>query len=160
MEAVPVQLKTSRFGEVSIASETILHFPEGLIGFYDNTRYVILDHKPGRPFKWLQSVDDPDLAFIIVDPAQFKPDYNPVLMKSDLDSLQLSSQEDASFYAIVVVPEDPKKMYANLLGPLVINRKARIGKQLILATDKYTTCHYIVEEMAAACGRKNARTLS
>ena len=156
-----MQIQTTRFGKVSVNQEDIVIFPEGLIGFCGKTRFVILDHKQGSPFKWLQSVEEPELAFIVIQPPVFRPDYAPVLLKTDLESLGLRQvQDEALVYAIVVVPEDPAKMYANLLGPLVINKKARIGKQVILSSDTYSTCHYIVDEMKASYGVSHARPVA
>lgn len=156
-----VKLKTSRFGELSIRPDQAITFPEGLIGFNDRTRFAILEHKPGSPFQWLQSLEDPELAFIIIDPGAFRPDYAPRLQKADLESLELREQaRDARFYAMVVVPEDPRRMYANLLGPLAVNPRQRLGKQVILSADTYSTCHYIVDEMKAFYGGAHAGSLA
>ncbi len=151
-----MQIKTTRFGDITVDESKIILFNEGLIGFIDNKKFTLLEHKPGSPFFWLQSVDSPDLAFIVIDPASFSAEYKPQFLKSDLEALGLRSDRDAQILVIVVVPEDPKKMYANLLGPLVINPVTRKGKQIILGQDKYSTCHYIIDEMMSTCGAKDA----
>lgn len=155
-----MKLMTSRFGEIEFEENEIINFPEGLIGFYDKKRFIFYDYQKENPFKWLQNVDDGELAFIIVDPDEFITDYEPKVLKSDLTSLGLGSLSEAELCVMVVVPEDPQMMYANLLGPLVVNREARLGKQVILATEKYTTCHYILEELKKSCGVEDAGIVS
>lgn len=142
-----MQITTTRFGNIDIDDSKIYHFPEGIIGFSEKKNFTVLDHRENSPFKWLQSVDDGALAFIIIDPYLFMQKYDPHPMKADLEAIQLQAIEGAQIYTIVVVPQDPQKMSANLLGPLIINTQARIGKQVILSNDAYTTCHYIVDEL-------------
>ena len=155
-----MELETSRFGKIEIQEEDIISFPEGIIGFFDKKRFVVYDYQKGNPFKWLQSVDQNDLAFIITDPEEFMSEYSPKVLKSDLKSLGVAEVKDTSVFVIIVVPEDPQKMYANLLGPLIINKEGRLGKQVILQTDTYSTCHYILEELKQSCGANDAGTVT
>ena len=145
-------LDTSRFGRIEVDDEKIIRFPEGLIGFQDKKCFLILPHRPGSPFRWLQSVDDGNLAFIIIKPEAFVPDYRPALSREERTFFRFDSEEEAVVYAIVVVPSDPRKMSANLLGPLIINPKLKIGKQVVLSSREYSTCHYIVEEILKNAG--------
>jgi flagellar assembly factor FliW len=147
-----MKVTTSRFGELDIRDDEILEFPEGMIGFSDKKRFIIHEHHPGSPFNWLQSLDDGSLAFIVVKTDAFMTDYRPTFPQADLNALGLSSVEEAQIYVIVVVPEDPQKMYANLLGPVVINSGSRVARQLIASGNKYTTCHYILDELKRGCG--------
>lgn len=145
-------LTTSRFGNIRHTQEQVFDFPEGIIGFYEKRRFLVLQHKPGSPFRWLQSADDGELAFLMVDPSAFTPGYAPDFLKADLEALRADSAQELQAYAVVVVPEDPRKMYANLLGPIVVNSRSRLGRQIILSNGKYTTCHYIVDELKNSCG--------
>jgi len=160
MKVTSMKIKTSRFGRIEINEKDIITFSEGLIGFELMKRFTIMESKPGSPFKWLQSLDDGELAFIIIDPRVFMRGYAPCFLRSDLDTLQLSAPQDAVMYVTVVVPQDPKKMSANLLGPLVINPANARGKQVVLSESKYTTSHYIVEEMSKTYGGENVSTVS
>jgi len=147
-----MKVKTSRFGELDVNEEEILVFSEGLIGFAEKKRFVLREHRPDSPFKWLQSLDDGDLAFIVIKTGDFMTDYQPTFPRSDLEALGLDSVDEAELYVTVVVPEDPGKMSANLLGPIVINTDSRKARQLIASGDKYTTCHYILDELKRVCG--------
>lgn len=142
-----MKYKTTRFGEVDIDENTIITFPEGIIGFEDCKRFVILGGKSGRIFYWLQSLDDPNLAFVIVSPYDFKAGYSLEITEPDAEFLGAKSPEDLQIYAIVVVPEDPSKMTANLQAPLVINVKNRIARQIISNNPEHKLRHYILEEM-------------
>jgi len=145
-----MNIKTTRFGELKIKETDVIHLPNGLVGFSQYKRYVILPHAENSPLFWLQSLDDPALAFVIIDPLIFRPDYKVTLTPADVEVLGLDDASKAVVYAIVVIPGDPAKMTANLVGPLVINPETRIGKQVILQDSPYTTKHYILEEMKQA----------
>lgn len=143
-----MKFNTVRFGEIEVADDKIITMTEGLLGFANITRYVILDHMPDSPFHYLQAVDDAEVTFVIVDPLSFKPDYKVAVSANDLSDLQLEKAEDAVVCAIVTVPENPKEMTANLQGPLVINAEKRLAKQLVLYDGPYTTKHKILSETA------------
>lgn len=143
-----VRLKTTRFGEISADEEIIITMPEGVIGFEDCTRYVVVHQDEKSPFKWLQSLDDGAVAFPIIDPWQFKADYAPTLAKNDAAWLELTEETPKLVFVIVTIPRDnPRGMTANLLGPLVINGLTRRGKQMIVEDTCYTTKHSIMEEL-------------
>ena len=140
-----MKIMTTRFGEVEVKDEKILHFPEGIIGFHSLKRFVLLG-KESQLVMWLQAVDNPKIAFIVVNPFLFEPDYNPRLTEDDLAFLKVNEVKDLHILAIVVVPEDPEKMTANLLGPIVVNTKDKIGKQVILLDGDYSVKHPIVKK--------------
>lgn len=138
-----MKFNTTRFGEIEVADDKIITMAEGLLGFAEITRYVILDHAPDSPFHYFQAVDDPDVAFIIIDPLCFKPDYKVAVAAGELADLKLEKPEDAVVCAIVTVPDDPDEMTANLQGPLVINAEKRLAKQIVLYDGPYSTKHKI-----------------
>ncbi|MBF0529576.1 MAG: flagellar assembly protein FliW, partial [Deltaproteobacteria bacterium] len=134
-----MKIQTSRFGEIEIDAGTIIEVPGGLIGFPEEQKYLLIRHKPDSPFYWFQALNDPDLAFVIVNPAVFKPDYQIPYPASLLTAMKASAPEDLSLFVIVTIPRgNPKGMTANLLGPLVVNTPARLGKQLVLDENKYS----------------------
>ncbi len=129
---------TVRFGEVTVAANTLLHFPRGMVGFPKAQRFVFLHDEgvPGPVF-WMQSVDDPALSFLVCEPMPFFPDYEIELEAIEQTLLGIRNDDDALVCVILVVPEDPKKITANLRGPVVINTETRTGIQLVLAGDQY-----------------------
>lgn len=143
-----MQLNTKHFGEIKIAEEKILTFTEGIPSFEQVKKYVLIDEGDvNSPFKWLQSVDQPTLAFAIVNPFLVKKDYDINISDDTIKLLSIEKEEDVELYAIVVVPEDISKMTMNLKAPVIINIKNRKGAQIILDTDKYGVRHYILDEL-------------
>lgn len=131
-----MKVVSTRFGEFSIADHVVLTFRSGILGFPDWSRYVILEHHTEAPFKWLQCVDEPDLAFVIMDPALFKPDYHLSAPLDALNEIRCSDPEDLDVVVILTIPsEDPSAITANLRGPLLISHRTRLGKQLVLTED-------------------------
>ena len=142
-----MRIETTRFGEIEFNETDVIHIPNGLIGFGQYRRFVILPHSENSPLQWFQSLDDSALAFVIIDPMFFRSDYQVVLDLSDSQLLGIDDLSKAVVYAIVVIPTEPSEMSANLLGPIVINPETRVGKQIIMQDSTYTTRHYILEEM-------------
>jgi flagellar assembly factor FliW len=124
-----VKFRTTRFGELKVEEEKVIHFPHGLLGFGAVKRYVLLDYEE-TPVKWLQAVDDPDVAFIVMDPTVLVQDYTIPMDDSMRKALQLEEEDDLAVLTIVRVENG--KVIANLKGPLLFNSRHKIGLQAIL----------------------------
>jgi flagellar assembly factor FliW len=146
-ERTVIKLKTTRFGDIEVRAEDVIELPAGLIGFPELKRYVLLDHDKDSPFKWLQSLDDGAIAFVLINPLLFKPDYTVEVTEAEVLDLSLTAEEDAVISVIITIPNNPQNMTANLKAPLVFNLKNRRGKQLVLSNSQYTTRHNIMEEI-------------
>jgi flagellar assembly factor FliW len=144
-------IATKHFGTLEVAEDKVLTFPQGLFAFEDKKHYVLLENQGvGNPLWWLQSLDDSDLAFVLINPFLFKPDYEFELSAEDVEDLGLANPQEAAVFCLVVIPQEVKKMTANLLAPLVINAQLKKGKQIVLLQKNYTTKHLILEEMQKA----------
>jgi flagellar assembly factor FliW len=141
-----MKIKTKPYGEIEVDEKQKIHFPEGIIGFGGLCNYYLLDSREG-PFYWLQSEEEPELAFLLVDPRVFRHDYKLMVRESDLRDLNIKDKQDLLDFTIVTVPEDHSKISANLMGPILINRKTKLAKQVISENEEYTVKHYILEEM-------------
>ena len=124
-----VRFETSRFGRLEVAEDKVINFPTGVLGFPKITRYALLDYED-TPVKWLQAVDDPDVAFIVMEPNLLAKDCTITLDGSMRQTLQLENEEDLALLAIVRVENG--KVLANLKGPLLFNSRLKIGIQAIL----------------------------
>jgi flagellar assembly factor FliW len=145
-----MKITTTRFGELEVPEQDIITFPEGILGFDRTSRYVILNDPATEPLRWLQCVDNSDLAFVIIDPLRFRSEYTLDLSDDDVFDLKLTSPEEAIIYAIVVIPKDtPERMTANLQGPIVINANLMRAKQVISTSSRHKVKHFILEEMKA-----------
>ena len=122
-----MNIKTTRFGRLDIEGKRVIHFPDGLLGFPEYKNYFIIEHKPGSPFSWLQSVDVPGLAFVMTDPFLVKTDYLEDL--SHEERRNFSSEEASTivvFVLVTILPGEVEKMTINLLGPLVIRQRGDV----------------------------------
>ncbi len=151
-----LKVKTTRFGEIEVNESDIIELPSGLIGFPELQKYVMLDHDKDSPFKWLQSLDDGAIAFVLINPLLFKPDYTVEVSAAEVADLALQSEEDAVISAIITIPGNPEHMTANLKAPLVFNLKNRRGKQIIINNAAYTTRHNILEEVKKYTGSETS----
>jgi flagellar assembly factor FliW len=130
-------VKTKRFGTLEVREDQVITFPEGLPGFPGRHRFILLDIQQGSPLKFLQSVDDPDLAFLVAEPLTFFPDYRVLVQPEDLAPIALDAPEQGMVVAIVSVPEDFREATVNLRAPVVINPERSLARQVILEREDY-----------------------
>lgn len=143
-----MKIATFRFGELKIPEENIIEFPKGIIGFEQFKKYVLLEREDSDPFCWLQSLEDPNLAFVVINPTIFFKNYKIEIHYKELEDIQVSSLDRIEIFSIVTIPEDMARMSANLLGPLVINLDNNMAKQVVLVNSPYTIQHYIMDELS------------
>jgi flagellar assembly factor FliW len=148
-----MQVETKRFGTLEVDPGNIVTFPEGLIGFPEHHEYVAVDFQvAGDCVRWLQSVSEPALGFVAMDPKVVFPDYDPDMCPKDLSPLD-SRPDEMVILSIVTVPKDPRQMTANLQAPLVISPKNRLGRQVIVTSPEYTTKHYVFSALSSLSQR-------
>lgn len=143
-----MDVRTTRFGVVDIAEDRVINFPKGLLGFSEFRRFCLLEPGEDSCFFWLQSVDDPALAFVVTDPALFVPEFSVPIRQDQMGDLGLARLEDAQVF--VIVNKVDQQLTGNLQGPLVVNTLTRVGEQMVLAEKRWTTRHPLVKVAAAA----------
>jgi flagellar assembly factor FliW len=142
-----MKITTKTHETIDIDERQILHFPRGLLGFEALKDYALLDTEC-PPFYSLQSVDIESLAFTLIDPFLFRPNYEVQLDDDDLQELCINEPRQALILSIVTIPNG-NPMTANLQGPLIINRETRLGKQVILQDSRWMIKHDIIAEFNA-----------
>ncbi|MES2856683.1 MAG: flagellar assembly protein FliW [Bdellovibrionota bacterium] len=125
-------IQTSRFGAVRLQDDDVIEFPEGILGFNDLRKFVLLDDPNDEIFAWLQSCEIPGIAFPVLEPELFAQNYEVALTKHDLESLGLKKGQKTRSFAIITIPEDATQMTANLKAPIVINIEKRSARQIVL----------------------------
>lgn len=151
-----MQCRSTRFGNCDVPNESVLIFPSGILGFPDCRRYVILDHDTEAPFKWLQSLDEPGLAFVVLDPAYFDAEYNVQAPTEALVEVQGNDDDELIVSVLLTIPsDDPTGITANLRGPLIMNPRTKLCKQLILS-DNYPTRFPLFANTSPASPSSNA----
>ncbi len=135
------------------ANEIIL--PQGLIGFADYKRAELLYLPDHLPFLWMK-LSNPDTAdvlhFIVIEPGGLVPGYEPEIFDQDIEQLGITTPSEAMIINIVTLQrQTPVEATANLIGPLVVNRRTRIGRQLVISNySRYSAHHSLVENSQAA----------
>jgi flagellar assembly factor FliW len=144
-----LKVNTKPYGLIEVDERQKIFFPAGILGFENLRQYILLDALQ-QPFYWLQSMDVQEIAFVLIEPSVFRPDYTPKVAEAELDELQLQEMDEEHMlvFAIVTIPENYRDMTANLQGPIIINRKTHTGRQCISLEEKWMTRHKIVEELS------------
>ncbi|MBP1744171.1 MAG: flagellar assembly protein FliW [Firmicutes bacterium] len=149
-----MKIKTRFLGEVEIDEKMIMDFPEGIPGFEDSRRYVLLDIPENDVFRILQNADDEHISFIVTDPWVFFEDYDFDIPDEELAKINIKKEEQLSVMNIVTLSDEFENSTVNLLAPVVVNKDDRAGKQYVLNSGKYTTKHPLftkAEGEANAC---------
>lgn len=126
---------------LAVQKENIVHLPLGLLGFEKIKRYVLLENPHEAPFRWLQVLDDPSLAFLMLPPTVVFPDYEPDIAAEDVEFLGLSSPEDAQLFSIVTLHRKDRAT-VNLKAPIVVNHYSLVGKQVV----PVNAAHYALQQ--------------
>lgn len=142
-----MKVKTTRFGELEVNPTDLITFAEGLFGFENLKKYFVVDPGDSTLILWLQSTEDEKVAFPIIEPKIFKPDYIAKLLPADLNGLDLESLQSAKLYSILTIPGNVTEMSANLKAPVVINSAKKIGKQIVLQDSKLSVKHEMYKEL-------------
>jgi flagellar assembly factor FliW len=141
-----MQVKTKTMGTVEVASERMIKMPVGLFGFEKYTDYVLINSEY-EPLIWLQSLQDRNLAFLLIDPFLIGDDYEIDVDDKTLAKIGITQPSDVVVFSIVTVPNDGGPVTANLQGPLIINKKNKEALQVVLTDPKWTTKHNILEAL-------------
>ena len=144
-----MKVATKAYGLIDVNENQKISFPSGLLGFETYKEYVLLDAER-QPFYWLQSLDVEQIAFVLINPFLFRPDFEMNVDNHELGSIGIKDPGKALIFSIVTIPADGSPMTANLQGPLVINRDSKLGLQAILTDSQWKTKHDIIAELSAA----------
>lgn len=144
-----VTFKTGRFGQLNIGEGERIHIPQGLLGFPELKEFCLVDPGDETLILWLQSLQDPNLAFPVLEPKIFRPDYAARLSAAELRELSLDNVNQSAVFSVLTIPEDVTQMTANLKAPIVINLKRQIAKQVVLQENEYSIKHLMFKELRA-----------
>lgn len=132
-----MEIATTRFGTLNVDDDRVINFPKGLLGFPDHSRFALIQTGEENYFFWLQSVDEPNLAFVVTDPSIFFKDYEVPIKGETQSELALEDAAHAQVFVICNKVED--WLTGNLLGPIVVNAQNRTAHQVVLTDKKWTT---------------------
>jgi flagellar assembly factor FliW len=147
-------VQTTRFGPIDVDEGKIIALKDGLLGFPRHQRFALVQTAPDPVLYWMQSVDDPDLAFVVCDPLTFVPDYQVPVRQDDVEALGLHDLCDCQ--VLVIVNKANGDLTANLLGPIVVGARSLRAKQLVLSDKRYGTRHRLMPADPAQAVAKTA----
>ncbi|MCD6165155.1 flagellar assembly protein FliW [candidate division KSB1 bacterium] len=144
-----IEINSARWGKLLVDPDDIIEFPRGIIGFEKYKKFAIFESQDFKPFQLLISVEQENIGFVIINPFNFCPDYKPKIIPLDLKELNIQNGDRFLIYAIVTLAPDSRQSTANLRGPIIINLKKRIGKQVIIPNEEYSIKHPILPQANA-----------
>ncbi|ABA88395.1 flagellin-stabilizing protein FliW [Syntrophotalea carbinolica DSM 2380] len=130
----------TRFGEVEFDPENTVLFVDGLIGFENLRDFIVMPNRKNGPLFWIQSVEEPDLAFVLTDPTNFFLDYKVVPDARERAKLGIGTDDDCHALAVVTVPPD-RKVTLNLMAPVLFAPATNRAIQVVLEKSQYKTRH-------------------
>lgn len=153
-------VNTRHFGEVELDEDKIIYFENGIFGFEEYQKYILLyDDTDGvRPdVSWLQSIDEASLSIPVISPFIAKPDYNPEVEDELLKSLGELNDDNTIVFVSITVPSEVEKITANLKAPFIINSMERKGVQLILDNSEFEVKYQFYNQLMAHKSAKGGK---
>lgn len=148
-----VKLETQRFGEIEFEDQAVITFEEGLPGFEHLTKFIVYKPSEDMPFSFLQSIEAGELAFIVVSPFLFYPQYEFEISEQFKQELSIRDEQDVMVWSIVSIRDSLESATINLLAPVILNARERLGKQIILQGTDYQIRHALVPAAQPEGGR-------
>ena len=152
-------VNTSRFGTVSYSPDDVLVFPRGIPAFEDNHKWILAGSDDSA-IRWLQNIENGDLALPVTSPDAIRPDYNAKIPDDELKLIGSAKMSDLALLIVVAIPENaPWNMTANLRAPILINLKTHKAVQVIALNEEYPIRHIVfpedVREKMKASAKRN-----
>src|SRR5574341_312156 len=136
-----MKVQTTRFGTIEVPEDRVVTMVDGMLGFSSCSRYTLMADEIGEPFQWFQSLDIPSLAFVVIDPALILPNYHFSVRRDQIKQLEVETVEDLQVWVLVTMSGNILDVTVNLQGPIVVNKKTRVGQQLVLNDPNCSTPH-------------------
>ena len=139
--------ETTKFGNIRYTNDDVVTLQGGLVGFPGFTQFVLIQHRAGSQFRWLQSLDNGDVAFLVVDPAHYVDGYAPEISDSQAQDIGLQEETPRLVYTIVTIPPGkPDQMTINLAGPIVVNLESGRARQIVIEDECYPIKHKVFDK--------------
>ncbi len=148
-----MEISTRLFGNIEVENEKVISFDNGLIGFETLKKYMLIhDTEKETAISWLQSIEDKDVAFPVVDPLFVLPGYNPIIEDELVENLGELNEEEILVLAIVTAANEKEKISANLKAPIIINASTLKAIQIIVENKEYNVKHLIYDMIKKSKG--------
>ncbi len=151
-------VNSTRFGPVETPEDKIITMAKPILGFEDFKQFVLIEIDEIQPFMWLQAVDEPAVAFLVVNPILVYPDYRVEINAMEIGEIKIDDVNNVETYVIVTIGENPMEISANLQGPIMINAENNLAKQLVLVNSEYKIKFPLMSQMPVGETAKAAPT--
>ena len=131
--------QSTRLGELDVPDEQILEFPQGILGFPVEKRFALMEYKPASPFYFLQSLADPDLMFLMINPFAFFNDYEFAMDDALMGEIGVTADNPPTVFNIVTVKDKLANMTVNLAGPVLVNLRDGKAAQWVIEKTQFPT---------------------
>ena len=138
-------IESLRFGRLEIPNDRVITMKRPILGFEHLVRFCIIEREEMLPFLWLHSTEDPAVAFVVVNPALFFPDYRIDINPNEIAELRVGRVGNVETYAIVTLGDAMAEVSINLQGPVLINTENGFAKQLVLVNSDYEIRHSLID---------------
>lgn len=135
---------STRLGSFEVPADRIITMARPILGFEKLTEFCLIEVDAIAPFMWLHSLQDPAVAFLVVNPLVFFPDYRIEINSQEIAELNVEGVREVETYVIATVPEDFRKMSINLQGPILVNTTNHLAKQLVLVNSEHQVKQYLM----------------
>ena len=141
-------VETVRFGPLEVPDDKLITMERPILGFESLARFCLIEREDLKPFYWMQSTQEPSVAFLVVNPRVFFPDYHIEVNRKEIAELKVDRVQSVETYVVVTLNEDAEQISANLQGPILINTESNLAKQLVLVNSEYKVKHPLVAALA------------
>lgn len=131
-----MKIVTKKFGTLEVDENSVIEFPNGLIGFENCQRFALIKNEDFDPFCWLVSLEEEELTFPILNPQLVYPDFNTAVATDSMGNGHFSGSQSGNVFCVVNMNGNQGKFTINLRSPILINFDAKVGKQLILDSEE------------------------
>lgn len=139
-------IQTKYFGKIEVEQDNTITFPNGILGLEAYKEYAVFEMPDNPKFRCLQSIEEIQIAFILINPWDFYKDYDIEISDEELKGIQVQSIDQVNVFNIVTFQEQVMESTANLLAPVIINIDTKEAAQIVLREDQYTTKHPIFRQ--------------
>lgn len=140
-------VQSLRLGEIEVPDDKLIYMERPVLGFENYKQFCLIEVEELKPLLWLQSTEEPALAFLVVNPRLFVPKYKIEINSKEIAELHIEDVTSVETYVVVTLAAKPEDMTVNLQGPILINTENNRGKQLVLVNSEYEVKHKFMHNL-------------
>jgi flagellar assembly factor FliW len=150
-------ITSKRYGSLEVPDNKIITMERPILGFESLRFFCLVEVNDLAPFLLMQSTEDPEIAFLVMNPLLFFPDYRIEINSQEIAELEVTDPNTVETYVIMTMVRKPRDITANLQGPILINTLNNRGKQLVLVNSNYRVQHSVMQAAEQLSGAGQGR---